>query len=442
LPCDGLPRAVVLTLAPCKRAHYLAFMAPPALARVRRNKLRLLSLVLVGSAVAAMGWLMVGNRPQRVHRLIAEAAARGWLIEADSQEEGLVSSILRNARLSYPRIPGLTAEISRIEIPRWPWLRPRLTVSEIRARLHGDPAAVLSAVRMLAELGRTPRVVGQITAVYHHRALGSVELSGVAARSQGSTLLLDAERVIIGGFAWQSVTLALEPRNDMLVIAIGDSVARAPVQLSWFASSGGISRLILDIPHQAARPLAGKVGSNLGPDFDATRVAGTLSLDLPDADDEPVRGRVQIVLDRWPSSAPAAAEPLLGSTWSLLSNVVPAANGAGWDLPRVELTTLVFKLVGKGHLDLSAQPQLALDGEGERTCRQLGALMPPSEQRDRVEHYLAGPSGKALRATEAEHARLKVRWTGASGTGLLPLWDFQAGCGLDAWQTTLDTTGR
>jgi hypothetical protein len=350
--------------------------------------------------------------------------------------------MLRQARFESRQSPGATVEIEEIEVRHWPWLHPKVTVSGVRARLGGEPAAVLRAVASLAAFGDGPTVVGGVNAVYHHRAIGAVELDGVTGSFRGPNLVLHAQQVRIGKRRWQAVSLAVEPHQDMVVLATGDDVSSTRIQLSCFSSSGGKSRWLLDIRHQAARPLTRRLGWDLGPDFDAAHVAGSLSLDCPDSEREPIQGRVQLVLDRWPTGAPAEAEPILGQTMSLLSNVVPAAGGSGWDLPRVELTSLVFKLAGKGHVDVGNPAQLTLDAAGERTCRQLQALMPPSEQRERVSRYLAERGGDAGQAPGNGQIRLGLRWNLASGTAAQPSWNLEAGCGLGGWTTGTEDAGR
>jgi len=392
------------------------------------------SFVGVIGVLAIVGWLLNRPHPEAIDRLTAEAASRGWIVEAADRKSGLFSSVLRNARLRYQQFPGLTAEIATIEVRHWPWLRPRVTVSQVQAQLAGEPAVVLHAIGSLSGLGDSP-TVGEVNAVYHHRVLGSVELLGIKGRSRGLGLVLDIERVQLGKHTWRKVTFAIEPHGDMVVITPGDDVGSAGVQLSCFPSSGGKSRWLLDVPHQAARPLASRVGWELGPDTDPTQLAGSLSLDIPEDATEAVRGRIQLVLDRWPTGAPAEAEPMMGRTLSLLSNVVSAANGSGWDLPRVELTTLAFELAGKGHIDLGEHPRLTLDAEGDRTCQQLRSRLPPSGKRELVERHLAGRDGKTAKTVDSGEIRIGFHWSSTADTTNLPIWHLGRGCGLAAWTT-------
>jgi hypothetical protein len=308
-----------------------------------------------------------------------------------------------------------------------------VTVFDMRVHLRGETVTLLRAISAAAQLKNAPMVVGPVDVTYDHRVLGTVGLEGVMVRSAGSTLVLQAERVHVGKRDWRAVTLAFEPHKEMFVIAPGDSIANARVQLSCFPSFGGKSRWLLDVSHQAARPLASRVGWELGSEFEASRVAGSVSLDIPDDAAEPVRGRMQFVLDSWPTGAPASAMPLLGNTLSLLSNLVSAADGPGWELPRVELTMPVFKLAGKGHVELGEHPHFSLKVNGERTCLKLRALLPPCEDRVRVEQFLNRRHGHAGQTAPADQVRLGALWDNAAGSALRPQWQFEPGCGLDAW---------
>jgi hypothetical protein len=400
---------------------------------IRRHAIGWGALVLGGSLLAIVVSVLGRPRLRGLDHLLAEATSRGWVVEVPRRKTGLFSSALLDARVSHPQYPGLTAEISKIEAHRWPWGRQPITVAGVRAHLAGDPAPVVRAIATLAGLGNEV-TVSDVHAVYAHRAVGSVDLSGLTGHFGGAALLVEAATVRMGPHAWQSVKLAVEPRGETAVITPGDDVANARVQLSCFPSSGGASRWLLDLSHQPARPLANRAGWDLGPAFDATQVAGSLSLDIPDAPGDAVRGRLQLVLDRLPSGTPPEAESIMGETMALLSNVVPSPEGAGWDLPRVELTNLAFKLVGKGHVDLGAKAGLTLAADGRRTCRQLRSLVPPSTERERVAGYLAAHDGTAASA-ENDEIRLWLQWNSTSGAATFPVWSLEDGCGLAGWTT-------
>jgi hypothetical protein len=229
------------------------------------------------------------------------------------------------------------------------------------------------------------------------------------------------------------VKLFFEQRKDMSVIGFGAAPGQERARLACFPSTAGMARWIFDLPHVAARPLLGQLGRDLGDEFDAAQVAGSVSLDIPEDEAQPVSGRVQLVFDHWPLFAPVEAEPLLGGTFSVLSNLVASADGLRWELPRVELTMPVFSLVGRGSLQLGRDKRFALDVEGERTCRQLRALLPPSQQLDTVRKWLDHPSRAA--AVLGKSAGLGVRWEAVAENGYSahPKLRFSPGCGLAPW---------
>jgi hypothetical protein len=375
--------------------------------------------------------LAVGPHRRTVEHLGQMVAREGWQLQAASEDRGLVTTVLREARLSWRQAPGIVIEVGRVEIRHWPWLRPRVKISNLRGDFHGDVTTILQAVAKLATWGTARAIeVPAAEATFQHPAIGRLVMSGIRLISQtGAAAALDVDHVRIGNRAWRSVELAVERHKDMFVIGWGAAAAGARIQLSCFPSSEGKSRWLLNVPHQGVCPLAARIGWQLGPDFEAARIAGALSLDIPDPLSldavQPVRGRVQLVLDGWPARGPASTTPLVGSTLSLVSNLVPAANGTGWDLPRVELSTPVFDVFGPGQVDLSSVPRFALEATGERTCQQLRALLPPSSERDRIDAFLAG---RRDNASKNSRVRLDVVWRASEP----PVWRLEGGCGLEA----------
>ena len=146
---------------------------------------------------------------------------------------------------------------------------------------------------------------------------------------------------------------------------------------------------------------------------------------------------MQLIFDHWPLGASPSAEPLVGSTLALLSNVVPAVDGTRWELPRVEVTLPVFSLVGKGSVQLGRDRRVVFEAKGERTCKELRALLPPSLQLEGVRSFLDRSPGRAsVSAREPlPRAELRIRWDYAEGRGApaWPEWRFEPACGLVAF---------
>jgi len=403
----------------------------------RPNRKRRLALVLaVLLSLAASGWVCYGPHRRVADRLLEEGARRGLLVEGGNRAGGRFSTRLRNVRLSLRGNHSIAVEIGRIDIEHWPLMRPHISIDGADVHLRGEPVVLLDAVARAWYSPEAKLAYRPLEITYEHRLLGQVHLSGVALQRRGDLFEIEAGRARVGDVVWRDVKLSLERRNPMLVVGLGAESGHGRVQLACFPAEGETSRWLLDLPHGPVRPLLDRLGAELGDDFAATQLAGSVSLDIPEDTAQPVRGRVQMVVDGWPLYAPAGAEPMLGSTFSLLSNVVASADGSHWELPRVELTMPVFSLAGKGSIQFGRGRRLVLEAEGERTCRQLRALLPPSRPLENVRQFLDGheaespPSGKHPAAT----ARLWVRWDTGSGMGLLrPEWRFSPGCGLDPW---------
>lgn len=395
--------------------------------RVGRARWRKRAGLLVALLFVTLAGLWLGFGPHRraFDRLLDNAARQGLVCAGGNREAGLFSSSLRDVRVSVRGAPGIEAAIGHIEITHWPFRAPAVFIEGAKVDLRGDPVVLFGAITRVGHSPEARLSYRPLEVTYDHRLLGQVRLSGVTLDRREGVLEIQAARVQIGDLAWQDVRLFPKQRKAMLAIGFGAEPGQGRAQLACFPSTQGVARLILDVPHRPARPLVEKLGGDLGDGFDATQVAGSVSMDIPDDLAEPVRGRVQLVLDRWPTFTPGKAEPLLGSTFSLLSNIVPSTDGSYWLLPRVELTTLVFSLAGKGSIKLGRETRFQLEVEGERTCRQLRALLPPSQELKSVQQFLDSFKGKT-----ASPVRLWLRWDTGGGKGLRPEWRFEPGCGL------------
>jgi hypothetical protein len=413
----------------------LGMMSTPESHPKRQRRLGLLLAFLL--MVAAGAWLGYGPHRRFPARFLAAAAARDLVCEGGTHELGLFHSSLRGAKVSLRGTPGVSVDIGRIEFAHWPLCEPQVSLEQAAVHLRGDAVDLLDTVVKAWPPPEWKLAYRPLDVSYEHRLLGQVRLSGARLVRRETGFALEAARAQVGGFAWQDVRLFFEKRKAMYLVSFGAEPGQARAQLSCFPSTAGMSRFILDVPHGPARPLLASLGSELGDEFAAALAAGTLSLDLPDDRAEPVRGRVQVVLDRWPLFAPVEAEPLLGGTLSLIANVVAAADGARWELPRALLTMPVFALAGKGSLELGPRQRLLLEVEGERTCRQLRGFLPPSRELESVRRFLDGPKGKAIVGGKAPSpaARLWLRWdTGSkAGPNLRPELRFEPGCGLPPW---------
>jgi hypothetical protein len=396
----------------------------------KANLTRRLGLVLaLLLSTVAIAWLTYGPHRGVPRRLLAEGEKHGWVLKAGSQQSGPLSTTLHDVKVSLRTNPHLTVEIGHLDIKHWPFMTPQASIAGVSAHLRGDPVVHLETVANAWFSPRATLAIGPVEMTYEHRPLGKLHLSGVELERHGDALEIKAAQARLGDAAWRNVGLSLERRKGAAIILFGGQADQKGIELDCFPSQGGTARWLLDVPHGPVRPWLQRLGLDLGDDFAAARAAGSLSLDIPDEETRPVHGRVQLVIDDWPLFAPADAEPMLGRSFSLLSNVVASADGLAWELPRVELTMPVFSLVGKGSLRLGRDKRLVLDVQGERTCRLLRGLLPPSRPLDQVRQFLAGKA-------QDQSAKLAIGWDTASPKGLFrPTLHFVPGCGLGPWSS-------
>jgi len=392
-------------------------------------------IVLLLLVAAGVGWFIWGPHRRAPDRMLEIAAARGLVLEGGTKQAGWFSTTWRDARLSLRDLPGLAVEIGQVHVQHWPFQTPRVTVTRARVHLSGEPAPLLAAIRPALRSDLGDLVVADLDVTYEHRVLGRIVFARVTPELTGSSLVLAAKQVRVGRFAWSDVRLVVAPRKDMVVIGWGGELEPARLQLSCFPPAGNASRWLLSVQRQPARPLLGLLGFDLGKALEHARVAGKLSLEVPDDAGGSPKGHVQLVFDDWPLGAPEGAQTMLGNTVSLLTNLVPAGDGVHWLLPRVELTLPVFSLVGQGHVQLGGRPGLVIEAEGTRSCRELRALLPPSVERDQVRQFLDAqpvPSPKAS-GGEILPAWVELRVSAGAGAGYHPQWRYRPACGLPAW---------
>jgi hypothetical protein len=400
-------------------------MAPEERAKTRIAPRRgwLLFLLI---AVAAVTWLGASDRLSE--RLAADAAGRGLVLEGGTSERGLFSLVRQEVKLSLATVAGVRATIDRIELVKLPFAAPRMNLGHVRVELRGEPAVLLHA--LLAALRGDDPAPARLDIDYQHPRLGTIRFQEVKVESRGTWFVLRARKAEAAGRSLGEVVLSVERRKDMLLVAAGDSPAESRLQLSCFPQQQGASRWLLSILHQPLRPLANGIGWNLGDDFEPTQIAGALTLDLPEAESASINGRVSLVFDRWPMAAPPEAEPLLGATLSFLSNIVFSLDLSHGQLPRLEIKTPVFSLVGTGRAGFS--PTLSIEAAGQRTCREIKAFLPPSNAREKVERFL----GERANAPEDAGARLGLRLEAGGQRVQGAIWSFTPGCGLSAWTPT------
>ncbi len=404
---------------------------PPGNPDKRPNRKRNLGLVLaLLLAVTGIGWVTFGPHRRLPALLLEEAARHGWQVQGGNRQAGPLSTTLQNLQVLLHDDARLSIEVGRVNIKHWPWSTPRVSIEDVRVHLSGDPLGHFEAVAKAWFAPEVQLAHGPMEVIYQHRLLGKLRLAGVALERRGDGFEIAAAQVTLGDVVWRDVRLSLERRKKTVVIGFGAQANQGP-RLTCFPSNGEGARWLVDLPHGPLQPLLRQLGLQVGDEFAATQGAGSLSLDIPNDGAQPVRGRVQVVVDNWPLYAPAGTEPLLGQTFSLLSNLVASTDNSHWELPRAELTMPVFSLVGKGSLRLGREKRLLLEAEGERTCPLLRGLLPPSRALDDVRKFLER-KGSAASKDVAQSARLEIRWDTANPAGLFrPTLRLVPGCGLE-----------
>jgi hypothetical protein len=395
----------------------------------RRRGWLVLPVVALG-VVAAMVWLLVGSQRRFFERFEAQVAARGWLVEGGSIERGAFSRARGNVRLSLRDVAGVSASVDRIETKKMPFAAPQVSLGHVRAKLRGEPTILLDAIRAALPAGDARLAPTRLDFDYQHPRLGVVRFEEVRFESRGTWFVLRARKVEAAGRDFTDVVLSMERRKDMLLVALGESPSEGRLQLACFPPRQGVSRWILSVLHQGLRPLARAVGWTLGGDFDPAKVAGALTFELPEAGSASVEGRISVVFDRWPTTAPPGAEPLVASTVSFLSNIVLDQDLSSGRLPRLELKMPVFSLVGAGRV--GPGPALSFEASGQRTCRELKSLLPPSDARERVVRFVDSRSTGASRngALGQTSLRLRLDASEQAGQAHSASWSFEPGCGL------------
>jgi hypothetical protein len=367
-------------------------------------------------------------------QILHAGAGHGIVIEGGVRSAGPLSTTLHNISVSLRTNPNLKVEIARLSIRHWPFGPPRISVEGISIHLQGDPVAPFEAAMNAWFLPQAKLEVGPVELTYQHRVLGTLRLGGVVFGRHEDSFEMHAAQVRLGDFVWRDVGLSVQRHKQALVVGFSGEARPAGPRLTCFPAQAGTSRWLLDLPHASMRPLLKRLGLDLGDEFTSAKVAGSISLDIPDDVAQQVRGRVQMVVDDWPLFAPGMAEPMLGRTLALLSNVTASADGFRWELPRVELTMSVFSLAGKGSLQLGRDKRLVLQAEGERTCRELRRFLPPSRQHDEVQRFLEKAGSAKAAKNDEQSARLEIGWDthGAQGA-FRPTWRFVPACGLAPW---------
>lgn len=264
---------------------------------------------------------------------------------------------------------------------------------------------------------------------YSQTPFGDLTLNGARLTTgEGGGYQVHADTLALGAETWPDLDFSLRRRVETIELVQAPNGGFKAIEVSY-TKGRGAALWSLTLPHQSARAALAHYAPELTFEDDRAALLVSLSLVVPHTRDQPVRGRLELVLDGWPKPDWPDAKVLFGDTLSLGGRVEPGPGGASWAIEDVQLSTLLFSLKGRGQIEWRRTPALRLDATGTLTCRQLDANLGPSVYRDQVRRYLAAapPAAKAGEVALSLHLDIDAR----AGRREV-LFRLGKGCGLEA----------
>lgn len=264
---------------------------------------------------------------------------------------------------------------------------------------------------------------------YSHRPFGEVTLDAARIKERDAGVYeVHADAFSLGSQTWRDLDLSLRRRVETIELVQAPSGDFKPIQVSY--TKGRAAALwAITLPHQPARRALDHYAPDLALGDERAALLVSVSLVVPHVPENPVRGQLELVLDAWPKPDWPDAKALLGDTLSLGGRIEPDASGANWQLEDVRVSTLLFSLNGRGHIEWRRTPALRLAAAGTLTCQQLASNLAPSVYQEQVQRYLASAS-RAQRAGTVELS-LHLDIDAAAGRREV-LFRLGSGCGLEA----------
>ncbi|MGE5788873.1 MAG: hypothetical protein ACM3ZE_30065 [Myxococcales bacterium] len=392
------------------------------------------SLMLGGAAlVLVVATCVVGYRaqsavPYRVRQLLSQ---QGVLIEPGSVSNTPFSTVMRGIKFQVRDAPFVTGRIDELKVGSALLGSVRVNIQRCQLILSGDPSTILDGVLASTNWSTNAISVADVNVEYSQRVFGKLSLAGVRVERNAGIVTVNAAEARLGRGRWRDVLFSVHRRNQMIEIGVSDaSPTTATTQIGYFPSArGGGSQWTVTFVHQPVRPMAQRLGWELGAEFDATSAAGSLSFVVPREASQPIRGLLQMIVDRWPRPKWPESEALLGGAGSFLARIVPSDDLQRWELVHTDVSLSLFTMTGTGRILFGPTPSVAFDVQGTRTCAQIQGNTPPSTYLDRVNHYLeqAGASVAERRATQAS---LRLQVFAENGGKQNVAWRLEPACGL------------
>ncbi len=415
-----------------------------------RSRLLLWSLVgLIALATTITGLSYVSQR-RGMEDLRQQFARRGFIVDVGAVQRGPFGTTLRHVKVGLKESPGVTATMDPADVKAAidGTGAHQVTIGGIHLVLTGEPDALFRSLWAVTPWEGTTATWRQLSIEYSHRLFGTLVLEDVHIERADGRFVVRAGRVRLATALWRDVAFTIGKRNAMIEVGLGDAAGpTAPIQLGYFPSTGVAAQWTLTAAHQPARLFADRLGWQLGSAFDQTRVVGSLTFIVPDDKARPLRGKVQMVLDRWPRPPFTEPDALLGSTASFFAGIVPSDDRSRWDLNYAQVTLSLFSMMGAGRIQFGPKPSITLDTKGELTCAQLRAHLPGSTYLNQVKQFMeqAPASGRAAASPRTPHGgdrlpdpvRLRLQFAvgRSENSDRHVAWRLDPGCGLLALST-------
>lgn len=388
------------------------------------------SVVVLGTALIVT--LIAGYRAQlgAVERVQSLAREQGVRLEYADATRYPFMTLLRQVTVQSKQAASAQVSIDVLTIRSTFNGSFKVSAGDCHVVLSGDPASVFDRLLQQSKSPLAEISWGRVDVEYSQRLFGKLTLHRVYVERKQDALVVRTDEVALGAARWQNALFSLRRRNQMIEVGLAnESPSDAQAQLGYFPSSRGLSQWTLSLKHQPARSLASSLGWELGEEFEATRVAGTLSFVVPEDPARPFRGLLQLVIDRWVHPKWPDGEAFLGNTASFLARIVPSEDPSHWDLKHVDVSLSIFSMIGSGRVSFGPEPRLDFDVRGTRTCAQIQGNTAPSRYLDQVNAYLdSSAEDPTRRRSESAAMRLQVSAERAGKRNVA--WQLEQGCGL------------
>jgi hypothetical protein len=361
-----------------------------------------------------------------------QAAEQGLELELGAVEHGLFSATLRNVKVRFRDAPTVNGHVAEVVLRRFPFHVPDVVMNRARFTISGEPTWLFDRAASIPARQAIRMTWPGLSVEYRHRLFEKVVLEDVAFERRDDGWRVNARRVALDEARWSDVTWTLARRNEMLEIDFVDpSPESRRTQLGYFPATRGPSRWALNVSHQPARALARRLGWDPGSAFDAASVGGTLTFVVPNDSSSPIRGLLQMTVDRYPKPNWPDAEAFLGNTASFAARVTVSPDRHHWELSPLDAQLSLFSLKGTGEVTLGSTPHIAFDIRGARTCAQIEGNAAPSSYLQRARAFLAQlPKDDPHRRDEMT-LRLQLSTENAPTGQRHVAWQLTSGCGVD-----------